>query len=97
MLKRVKITDTQLLIHVAVVVSLVVAYLTVLVLIFPIEIKEKIVNSERMQRCEWGHSAKTAYRLLFVVELLALFLIARLSWSLRTMNEVYNEVQPLST
>lgn len=87
----VKITDKDLLIRASAMVALVGAYLAALMLLFPMAVKAKIVSGERMSVCEWDDSAETAYRVLFLVEVGALFMVGRTAWSLRTTNAVYNE------
>ena len=88
LLKSVKITDFQLMLRIGAVLSLVIIYLTVLVAVYPIEIKERIVNRQRKAMCEWDEGAETAYVALVAAEVVALLMIGRLSWSLRTTNEL---------
>ena len=91
-LKRVKITDRDLILRVSGMTLFAVVYLTVLVLVWPIEIRQRVVNRERMLICEWNDTAETLYKVLFALIVVALFMIGRISWSLRATNKLYNEL-----
>ena len=90
-LKRVKITDKDLILRVSGMTLFAVLYLTVLVLVWPIEIRQRVISSERMLVCKWNDTAETLYKVLFALIVVALFMIGRESWSLRTTNKLYNE------
>ena len=94
-LKRVKITDRDLILRVSGMTLFAVVYLTVLVLVRPIEIRQRVINRERMLICEWNETAETMYKLLFAFIVVALFMIGRISWSLRATNKLYNELSNL--
>jgi len=91
MLKRVKITDSDLVLRVLAMTALAVGYLTALVMVWPIQIRERIVHRERLTLCEWDDTASTLYSVLFGFIVVALFMIGRVSWALKETNEVYNE------
>jgi len=91
LMQLVKITDRDLLIRVAIMVTTVVVYLTTLLLVYPIEIRDKILHGERMSVCEWHETGETGTKVLLLFEVCALFLVGRTAWSLRATNAVYNE------
>ena len=94
-LKRVKITDKDLVLRVSGITLCAVVYLTVLVLVWPIEIRQRVINRERMLICEWNDTAETLYKVLFALIVLALSILGRESWSLRATNKLYNELSIL--
>ena len=88
LLKSVKITDFSLVLRIGAMLLFVISYLTVLVVVCPIEVTERIVDRQRLSVCEWDKNAETAYVALIAAEVVALLMIGRLSWSLRTTNEL---------
>ena len=73
------------------IVVFVTVYVSLLLFMFPMETREKIESGQKLTVCEWNESANTAYQALMSIEIVALFLMARLGWLLERQNAIYNE------
>ena len=91
LLRSVEISENSQMKRIGVVLLLVMGFLTILVLVFPIEVQMSIVNGNRTKMCQWDGSAETAYNMLLLVEGLVFFFVARTAWSIKSVNDVYNE------
>lgn len=86
LLQSVKITDLDLFRRILGMTGMTVCYLTILMIAFPIEIVEPMTNGMYVPQCVWDKSAQRAYEALLLVEMLAVFSILWMAWSLRTTN-----------
>ena len=91
LLRTSEITEKTQMNRIAIVLVVIVGFLSILVLIFPMEIRRNIVDGERTKMCEWDGSAEKAYGGLILMEALGIFLVARTAWSIKSVNDVYNE------
>ena len=88
-LQQCDIADLNLLIRIGIVFLLILGYLTIILLVHPIEIKQTIVNRQRKTMEQWD--GDTLYRGLLLVEALAVCVIGRRALSIRGTNSVHNE------
>ena len=91
LLRTTDISEQTQMKRVGIVLLLVIGFLCILLILFPIEVQMNIVNGDRTRMCEWDGSAETAYDMLLLVEGLVFIFVARTAWSIKSVNDVYNE------
>ena len=91
LLRTINITEKTQIRRIGIVFLLLIGFLSSLMIIYPTDVRMNIVNGERTTMCEWDGKAETAYGVLLVLEALGLFLVARTAWSIKSVNDVYNE------